>query len=100
MIILQISEMVSDKQEEVTALEMKLQVLDKDLNWKKEVSNSWFTVNEGIKQPLAIRNVYDNWKIESLINSGQNGCDSTGGTSEHCYIASSWFVLLIQEPEW
>ena len=40
MIILQISEMVSDKQEEVTALEMKLQVLDKDLNWKKEVSNS------------------------------------------------------------
>ena len=39
-IILQISEMVSDKQEEVTALEMKLQVLDKDLNWKKEVSNS------------------------------------------------------------
>ena len=32
--------MVADKQEEVTALEMKLQVLDKDLNWKKEVSNS------------------------------------------------------------
>jgi len=31
--------MVSDKQEEATALEMKLQVLDKDLNWKKEVSN-------------------------------------------------------------
>lgn len=31
--------MVSDKQEEVTALEMKLQVLDKDLNWKKEVPN-------------------------------------------------------------
>ena len=29
--------MVADKQEEVTALEMKLQVLDKDLNWKKEV---------------------------------------------------------------
>ena len=32
--------MVADKQEEVTALEMKLQVLDKDLNWKKEVSYS------------------------------------------------------------
>ena len=32
--------MVADKQEEVTALEMKLQVLDKDLNWKKEVFNS------------------------------------------------------------
>jgi len=31
--------MVSDKQEEATSLEMKLQVLDKDLNWKKEVSN-------------------------------------------------------------
>lgn len=31
--------MVSDKQEEVTALEMKLQVLDNDLNWKKEVPN-------------------------------------------------------------
>ena len=43
--ILQISEMVSDKQEEASALEMKLQVLDKDLNWKKEVSNSLFIVN-------------------------------------------------------
>ena len=32
--------MVADKQEEVTALEMKLQVLDKDLNWKKEVSSN------------------------------------------------------------
>ena len=76
--------MVSDKQEEVTALEMKLQVLDKDLNWKKEVSNSWFTVNKGIKSPLTIRNVYDNWKIEFLISSAQDGCDSTRRTSEHC----------------
>ena len=30
--------MVSDKKEEVSALEMKLQVLDKDLDWKKEVT--------------------------------------------------------------
>ena len=30
--------MVADKQEEVTNLEMKLQALDKDLEWKKEVS--------------------------------------------------------------
>lgn len=37
--------MVSDKQEEATALEMKLQVLDKDLNWKKEVSNCYILVN-------------------------------------------------------
>lgn len=29
--------MVSDKQEEVTALDMRLQALDKDLDWKKEV---------------------------------------------------------------
>ena len=36
--------MVSDKQEEATALEMKLQVLDKDLNWKKEVVN--FLMNQ------------------------------------------------------
>lgn len=32
--------MVSDKQEEVAGLEMKLQALDKDLNWKKEVPYS------------------------------------------------------------
>ena len=35
--LLKISEMVADKQEEVTALESKLQVLDKELDWKKEV---------------------------------------------------------------
>lgn len=29
--------MVADKQGEVAALEMKLQTLDKDLEWKKEV---------------------------------------------------------------
>ena len=29
--------MVADKQEEVTALESKLQVMDKELDWKKEV---------------------------------------------------------------
>ena len=29
--------MVSDKQEEVTTLDMRLQALDKDLDWKKEV---------------------------------------------------------------
>ena len=29
--------MVSDKQEEVTALDMRLQASDKDLDWKKEV---------------------------------------------------------------
>ena len=35
--LMQISDMVSDKQEEVSALEMRLQVLDKELDWKKEV---------------------------------------------------------------
>ena len=29
--------MVLEKKEEVTALEMRLQALDKDLDWKKEV---------------------------------------------------------------
>ena len=30
--------MVLEKKEEVTALEMRLQALDKDLDWKKEVT--------------------------------------------------------------
>lgn len=34
--------MVADKQEEVAALEMKLQTLDKDLEWKKEVLSPIF----------------------------------------------------------
>lgn len=38
----QISDMVADKQEEVAALEMKLQTLDKDLEWKKEVLSPIF----------------------------------------------------------
>ena len=47
----QISDMVADKQEEVAALEMKLQTLDKDLEWKKEVlspiflQSCWYTVH-------------------------------------------------------
>ena len=38
----QISDMVADKQEEVAAFEMKLQTLDKDLEWKKEVLSPIF----------------------------------------------------------
>ena len=30
--------MVLEKKEEVTALDMRLQALDKDLDWKKEVT--------------------------------------------------------------
>lgn len=48
----QISEMVSDKQEEVTALEMKLQVLDKDLNWKKEIMSKEYQKTTGTAQSL------------------------------------------------
>ena len=35
--------MVLEKKEEVTALEMRLQALDKDLDWKKEVT-SFFAI--------------------------------------------------------
>jgi len=48
----QISEMVSDKQEEATALEMKLQVLDKDLNWKKEIMSKEYQKTTGTAQSL------------------------------------------------
>lgn len=41
----QISDMVLEKKEEVTALDMRLQALDKDLVWKKEVTT--FFCNEG-----------------------------------------------------
>ena len=34
--------MVLEKKEEVTALEMRLQALDKDLDWKKEVTVFFF----------------------------------------------------------
>ena len=34
--------MVLEKKEEVTALEMRLQALDKDLDWKKEVMFFFF----------------------------------------------------------
>jgi len=48
----QISEMVSDKQEEATSLEMKLQVLDKDLNWKKEIMSKEYQKTTGTAQSL------------------------------------------------
>ena len=34
--------MVLEKKEEVTTLEMRLQALDKDLDWKKEVTVFFF----------------------------------------------------------
>ena len=34
--------MVLEKKEEVTAVEMRLQALDKDLDWKKEVTVFFF----------------------------------------------------------
>lgn len=34
--------MVLEKKEEVTALDMRLQALDKDLVWKKEVTTCFF----------------------------------------------------------
>ena len=34
--------MVLEKKEEVTALDMRLQALDKDLDWKKEVTTFFF----------------------------------------------------------
>lgn len=34
--------MVLEKKEEVTALDMRLQALDKDLDWKKEVTCFFF----------------------------------------------------------
>lgn len=39
--MLQVKDMVSDKQEEVTALESRLADLDKEFEWKKEVSGSY-----------------------------------------------------------
>ncbi|KAJ7363666.1 kinetochore-associated Ndc80 complex subunit ndc80 [Desmophyllum pertusum] len=48
----QISEMVSDKQEEVSALEMKLQVLDKDLDWNKELMAKELQKTTGTAQSL------------------------------------------------
>ena len=38
--------MVLEKKEEVTALDMRLQALDKDLDWKKEVTT--FFCNKGL----------------------------------------------------
>lgn len=48
----QISEMVTDKQEEVTALEGKLQVLDKELDWKKEIMAKEYQKTTGASQGL------------------------------------------------
>lgn len=48
----QISEMVADKQEEVTALESKLQVLDKELDWKKEIMAKEYQKTTGASQGL------------------------------------------------
>ncbi|XP_067051748.1 kinetochore protein NDC80 homolog isoform X2 [Acropora muricata] len=48
----QISDMVADKQEEVAALEMKLQTLDKDLEWKKEIMAKEYQKSSGTAQGL------------------------------------------------
>jgi len=44
--------MVADKQEEVAALEMKLQTLDKDLEWKKEIMAKEYQKSSGTAQGL------------------------------------------------
>ncbi|XP_068697967.1 kinetochore protein NDC80 homolog isoform X1 [Montipora foliosa] len=48
----QIADMVADKQEEVTNLEMKLQALDKDLEWKKEIMAKEYQKTTGTTQTL------------------------------------------------
>lgn len=48
----QISDMVSDKQEEVTALGTRLQALDKDLEWKKEIMSKEYQKSTGNAQSL------------------------------------------------
>ena len=54
--------MVLEKKEEVTALEMRLQALDKDLDWKKEVIVFFFfaiKVYINTVEPLFDEPLYD-----------------------------------------
>ena len=53
--------MVLEKKEEVTALEMRLQALDKDLDWKKEVTVFFFAIKVYINtvEPLFDEPLYD-----------------------------------------
>ncbi|KAM7440889.1 kinetochore-associated Ndc80 complex subunit ndc80 [Porites harrisoni] len=48
----QISDMVLEKKEEVTALDMRLQALDKDLDWKKEIMAKEYQKSTGNAQSL------------------------------------------------